>query len=135
LDHLSPDRRSANMRAVKGKNTKPEMIVRRAAHALGLRFRLHYADLPGRPDLVFPKYRTAVFVNGCFWHGHGCRRGKLPNSNSEFWISKIQANVLRDRKNYRLLRRLGWRVLVIWQCNMKRPEDATAAISRVKLPS
>src|SRR4051812_5135938 len=100
MDRISKTQRSANMRAVRGKNTAPELAIRKAAHRLGLRFRLHRKDLPGTPDLVFPKWRTVIFVNGCFWHGHvGCRRASIPSSNTEFWRAKLSKNVERDRKN------------------------------------
>lgn len=111
--------RSRNMRAVRGAHTKPELIVRRAAHALGLRFRLFRSDLPGRPDLTFPKWRTALFVNGCFWHQHpNCPRSKLPKSNKEFWKAKLERNATRDRSNYDRLVQQGWRVLVVWECEL-----------------
>jgi DNA mismatch endonuclease, patch repair protein len=124
------------MRAVRGKHTKPEMVVRKAAHRLGLRFRLHRKDLPGRPDLVFPKWRTVVFVNGCFWHGHdGCRRAKLPSSNVAFWREKLSANVERDQRNYRELSKLGWHVEVIWQCDISDDEAAAAAAALDCIPT
>jgi DNA mismatch endonuclease (patch repair protein) len=113
--------RSRNMRAVRGKDTKPELAVRSAAHGLGLRFRLFRKDLPGRPDLTFQKWRTVIFVNGCFWHQHGgCRKGALPKSNIEFWKSKLSDNILRDRRNRKELQKRGWRVFVIWECDVKR---------------
>jgi DNA mismatch endonuclease (patch repair protein) len=132
MDTLSKTQRSANMRAVHSKHTGPEMAVRRAAHRLGLRFRLHRDDLPGRPDLVFPKWRTVVFVNGCFWHGHmGCRRSKLPSSNVDFWREKLSRNRQRDRKNYRALRKMGWHVALIWQCNIGDDRAAAEAVKRI----
>ena len=119
---LSPGSvRSRNMRAVRGKHTKPELIVRRAAHALGLRYRLFRSDLPGRPDLTFPKWRTVIFVNGCFWHQHaGCSRSKLPKTNAQFWKSKLRRNVARDKMNYELLQEEGWRVLILWECALTK---------------
>lgn len=111
--------RSRNMRAVRGKNTRPELAVRRAAHALGLRFRLFRGDLPGRPDLTFPKWRTVLFVNGCFWHQHpGCSRSKLPKTNMAFWKTKLERNAERDRTNYNRLVEQGWRVLLLWECEL-----------------
>lgn len=129
MDRVSVEKRSANMRAVKAKNTTPEIFVRKASHKLGLRFRIHRADLPGCPDIVFPKHKTVIFVNGCFWHGHaGCRRASLPKSNSAFWKAKIGRNRARDRSVREKLGALGWRVVTIWQCEV--PNDA-AAMSRV----
>ena len=121
--------RSANMAKVRGKNTKPEMAVRRAAHALGLRFRLHRRDLPGTPDLVFPGRRTAIFVHGCFWHRHrGCRRATTPKSNTAFWLDKFAANRRRDAAAIRELRRRGFRVVVVWECGLQRAEARLSKI-------
>ncbi|QDL99514.1 DNA mismatch endonuclease Vsr [Rhodopseudomonas palustris] len=132
MDRISRAQRSANMRAVKSQDTGPEMLVRRAAHAMGLRFRLHKQDLPGRPDLTFARYRTAVFVHGCFWHGHaGCSRAKLPSSNFEFWSQKLKGNVERDRRNQEALERGGWHVAVVWQCQIPDLRAATEAVSRI----
>lgn len=112
------------MAGIKGRDTKPELAVRRIAHKLGLRFRLHRKDLPGRPDLVFPRRRLAVFVHGCFWHRHdGCRYAYTPKSRVAFWTKKFAENVARDRRNEEALRDLGWRVLVIWEC-ITRNEEA-----------
>jgi len=111
------------MSRIRGKDTKPEMKVRRAAHALGYRFRLHRKDLPGKPDLTFPSRRAVVFVNGCFWHRHECDRGrKTPASNVEFWQDKFRRNVERDRRNVAALESEGWRVLTIWECDLGDPE-------------
>jgi DNA mismatch endonuclease (patch repair protein) len=109
------------MSRVKGRDTAPELIVRRMLHALGYRYRLHVKKLPGRPDIVFGPKKKIVFVHGCFWHGHNCRKGKLPKSNARFWLEKIETNKARDRRHIRTLRSLGWKVLVIWQCQMKDP--------------
>lgn len=115
--------RSRNMRAVRGKHTGTELAVRRAAHRLGLRFRLFRGDLPGRPDLTFPKWRTVLFVNGCFWHQHAnCPRSKLPNTNRVFWKTKLERNAVRDHCNYDLLQKEGWRVLVVWECELARSD-------------
>ena len=112
------------MAGIKGRDTKPELVVRRIAHRLGLRFRLHRKDLPGRPDLVFPKHRLAVLVHGCFWHRHeGCRYAYTPKSRIEFWTTKFTQNVARDRRDVAALQDLGWRVLVIWEC-LTRDEEA-----------
>lgn len=112
--------RSAVMRAVRGKNTGPELKVRRAAHALGYRFRLHRKDLPGSPDLVFPRLKAAIFVHGCFWHGHDCARGaRTPKTNEDYWRAKIARNVARDARTSAELEALGWRVETIWECELK----------------
>ncbi|UFW43320.1 very short patch repair endonuclease [Bradyrhizobium sp. WSM471] len=122
------------MAQVKSKNTTPEVLVRRAAHAMGLRFRLHRKDLPGKPDLVFPKWRVAVFVNGCFWHCHvGCGRARVPRSNKAYWVRKLDRNVQRDRQTTRSLRKAGWRVIVIWECETKRAALLTSKLRRVAL--
>jgi DNA mismatch endonuclease (patch repair protein) len=104
------------MSRVKNKNTRQEVIVRSLLHRLGFRFRLHVAALPGTPDIVLPKYKAAIFVNGCFWHGHSCNRGKLPVSNRDFWNDKILKNIARDKMNSEELKRLGWRPIIVWGC-------------------
>ncbi|GLK54273.1 very short patch repair endonuclease [Methylopila capsulata] len=110
------------MRAVKSRDTKPEMQVRRAAHALGYRFRLHRKDLPGSPDLVFPSRKKVIFVHGCFWHGHNCPRGsRMPKTNAEYWQAKIARNVARDWRTLAELGALGWEALTIWECELKDP--------------
>jgi DNA mismatch endonuclease (patch repair protein) len=112
------------MSRVKSKNTSPEMRVRRAAHAMGLRFRLHRKDLPGRPDLVFPRYRIALLVHGCFWHRHpNCSKTSLPKSRAEYWQEKFDANVARDARASDQLERLGWRVETIWECECRHPQN------------
>ena len=122
-DIVDSRRRSEMMAGIKGWDTKPELIVRRIAHKLGLRFRLHRKDLPGRPDLVFPRRQLAVFVNGCFWHRHeGCRYAYTPKSRISFWTRKFAQNVARDRRNEDALRDLGWRVLVVWECSTRDEE-------------
>lgn len=108
------------MASVRGKDTGPELLVRRLAHAMGLRFRLHRSDLPGKPDLVLPKYQLVVFVHGCFWHRHeGCSRSTLPVARREFWTRKFESTVARDARQISLLESLGWTVLVIWECELK----------------
>ncbi len=122
-DIIDSQRRSENMARIKGRDTGPELVVRRIAHRMGLRFRLHRKDLPGRPDLVFPRHRLAVFVHGCFWHRHsGCRYAYTPKSRVAFWMKKFAGNVTRDQRNEEALRNLGWQVLVIWECET-RDED------------
>ncbi|MBZ0258081.1 very short patch repair endonuclease [bacterium] len=119
MDNLTPTQRRKTMQRVRSKDTKPELTVRRLAHALGYRFRLHRADLPGKPDLVFPRLRKVIFVHGCFWHGHNCKRGRnRPRSNQDYWIAKLDRNKQRDQKHRRALKRLGWRVLVVWECQL-----------------
>lgn len=129
MDHVPKAKRSLMMRGIKGKDTAPEMIVRSAAHRMGLRFRLHKAGLPGRPDLVFSRWRTVVFVNGCFWHRHpSCKRTTVPKTNRGFWSAKFSANVARDKRNYALLEEQGWQVAVIWQCQCRTVETASEAL-------
>lgn len=128
----TPEARSAVMRAVKGRDTRPEMAVRRAAHALGYRFRLHRRELPGSPDLVFPSRKTAVFVHGCFWHGHDCPRGaRAPKTNADYWRAKIARNVARDARVIAELEALGWRPAVIWECMINDPIAVTAFLHDV----
>jgi len=118
----TPEQRSRTMRAVKGADTAPEMAVRRMAHQMGYRFRLHRKDLPGKPDLVFPRLRKVVFVHGCFWHGHACARGaRAPKANAEYWRVKIARNRFRDAANITALEAKGWRAAVIWECELKEP--------------
>lgn len=116
VDNRSVESRSALMSRIGGKDTAPELVVRQLLHALGYRFRLHRRDLPGTPDIVFPSRRKVVFVNGCFWHGHGCRIGRPPKSRPEFWLPKLERNRQKDERNKRRLRESGWRVLTVWQC-------------------
>lgn len=112
------------MSGIRGKNTKPELVVRKALYSQGFRYRLHVKDLPGKPDIVLPKYRTVIFVHGCFWHGHNCHLFRLPSSNRDFWRAKIKQNQENDRKAVRALRKDGWRVIAVWECALrgrKRP--------------
>lgn len=132
MDVMSRDARSRNMAAIKGRDTKPEMVLRRALHARGLRFRLHRKDLPGRPDLVFPARRAVVFVHGCFWHRHGgCRYATTPATRVEFWLEKFAANVARDQRACRQLLALGWRVGVVWECQT-RPGSVLATVDALE---
>ncbi|MDT3684764.1 MAG: very short patch repair endonuclease [Pseudorhodoplanes sp.] len=130
-DRLTPIQRSQNMARIRGRNTKPELAVRSALFKAGFRFRLHKKGLPGRPDLVLPKYRLAVFVHGCFWHGHSCRRGSLPASNVAFWTKKIRGNVERDQRNIAALRQTGWNVAVLWACKLEA--DTTKLIRKLRV--
>ena len=123
MDHLTREQRSRNMSRVHGKDTKPEMVVRSFLHRKGFRFRLHAKDLPGHPDIVLPKYRTVIEVRGCFWHRHpGCRKATIPTSNCTFWQDKLQQNVARDVKNDSALEILGWHVIVVWECQLRKKE-------------
>lgn len=122
-DKFTSQERSRIMSRVKGKNTKPEKVVRSLLHLMGYRFRLHRKDLPGKPDIVLPKHRKVVFVHGCFWHGHeNCRRAARPQANADFWNKKIDSNIARDANTQVELEKLGWQFLVIWQCEMKDVE-------------
>ena len=131
MDTLTVAERSARMAKIRSKDTKPEVLVRRIAHSLGYRFRLHRKDLPGRPDLVFPSRKSAVFVHGCFWHAHkNCKVANLPKSRTAFWADKFERNRRRDELNERLLKQLGWRVLVIWECETKGQDKLASRLSR-----
>lgn len=131
MDTRSPTQRRQIMQAVRTKNTGPEMIVRSALHAAGLRYRLHRADLPGKPDLVLASRRVAVFVHGCFWHGHGCDKGRLPKSRLGYWLPKIEQNKQRDAENVRKLRALGWKPITVWQCDLRNPKYLSKLVSRI----
>lgn len=120
-DVLTTAQRQLNMSRIRGKDTKPEMLVRRGLHARGLRYRLHDRKLLGRPDLVFPKHHAAVFINGCFWHAHGCALSKVPATRQDFWQQKLESNATRDQKAIQALQTEGWRVLVIWECALRGP--------------
>lgn len=132
VDVLTPEQRRLNMSRIRGRDTKPEMIVRRGLHALGLRHRLHVKQLPGTPDLVYKKHNTVVFVHGCFWHAHGCRYSKYP-SGSEAWRNKLNGNIARDEKALFALLSVGWRVLVIWECSLRgKNADIPIVLERAK---
>jgi len=126
-DSITTERRSDNMRKIRSKDTKPEMRIRKLLFGLGYRFRLHRKDLPGKPDIVFTGRKRVIFVHGCFWHQHqDCREGRLPGSRQEYWIPKLKNNISRDQKHTVELQKLGWKVLVIWECqitNIDRTED------------
>lgn len=122
-DIVTAEHRSKIMSMIKGKNTKPEMLVRSVCHEMGLRYRLHRKDLPGKPDLVFPKHRLCIFVHGCFWHRHpGCKYAYTPKSRLDFWLPKLARNVERDLAAQKALRALGWRVVIVWECHTKDRE-------------
>ena len=128
-DVYSPEKRSAVMRRVKGRNTTPEMAVRRMLWRLGVRYRLHRKDLPGHPDIVMPGRKLAVFVHGCFWHGHDCARGaRVPKQNRAYWEAKVGRNRARDAASLARLESLGWRVLTVWECELKDPAGLEARL-------
>lgn len=117
------------MSAVKSKNTKPEILVRKALHSMGYRFRLHVKDLPGKPDIVLPKYKTVIFVNGCFWHRHeGCKYASTPTTNVDFWEAKFKENTTRDKQKTVLLESDGWKVVVLWTCEIKKEDELKARL-------
>lgn len=121
MDTRTPQQRRFIMQSVKNKNTGPELVVRKELSRLGYRYRLHKKDLPGKPDIALINRKTAIFVQGCFWHGHKCRKGRLPKSRLEYWQPKIERNVQRDKDKALELKRMGWKVLKIWECELKAP--------------
>ena len=132
-DNLSRDVRHKNMSHIRSKNSKPEEIVRKYLFSQGFRYSKNDKRLPGTPDIVLPKYKTAIFVNGCFWHKHDCDRFVWPSSNEEYWRSKILGNVARDQRNYELLREMGWKVLIVWECYLRMPrrDDSLYELKRL----
>ncbi len=123
MDVHDKDTRAYNMRQIKGKDTKPELLVRRFLFANGFRYRLHVKELPGKPDIVLPKYKTVIFVHGCFWHGHkGCKYFSIPKTRTEWWLTKIKGNTRRDKQAEIELNVMGWRVIVIWECELKKSQ-------------
>lgn len=128
---MTPERRSENMRRIRSTGTAPEMVVRRLAHGMGFRFRLHIAKLPGKPDLVFARLKKIIEVRGCFWHQHrGCIDSHIPKSRSDYWGPKLERNCQRDRQNMRALRSLGYRVLVVWECETRKEARLKARLNR-----
>ncbi|ALD97296.1 very short patch repair endonuclease [Pseudomonas syringae] len=111
--------RSRMMAGIQGKNTSPELLIRKALHARGFRFRIHSKHLPGKPDLILPKHKAAIFIHGCFWHGHGCRFFKIPKTRTEFWLEKIHRNQARDLAQIADLQKAGWKVLIVWECAVR----------------
>jgi len=133
MDTISRERRSENMRRIRGKNTKPELAVRKAVFSMGYRYRLHSDQLPGKPDLVFPKLRRVIFVHGCFWHNHSrasCKIARFPKSNCDYWAEKLRKNVERDIVRRAQLRKLGWKAMVIWECQARSIERQLPRIRR-----
>ncbi len=138
-DVHTPEARSYNMSRIQGRDTKPEMRVRKLLHSMGFRYRLHVKNLPGKPDLVFPRAKTVLFVHGCFWHMHRCKYGKpAPATNKTFWAEKRRGNADRDKRNRRLLRAAGWKVFEIWECHTRQPRSycgrLEALIAALSLP-
>ena len=134
VDKIEKKARSANMSKIRSKDTKPELKVRRILHKLGYRFRLHRKDIPGRPDIVLPKHKTVVFVNGCFWHRHdSCREASRPKSNSEYWETKLNRNVERDIRNHSTLRKDNWKVIVFWECELERDTESNTLFVKKRL--
>ena len=122
-DNHTPEQRRKNMSRIRGKNTKPEEIVRKYLFSRGLRYRKNVRRLPGCPDIVLTKYKAVIFVNGCFWHHHDCDRFKWPSSNQAYWVPKIKGNVERDKRNRQLLSAMGWKVIIIWECQLKKEKE------------
>lgn len=129
-DMFTPERRSEIMAKIHSADTVPEVELRRLLHALGYRFRLHRSDLPGKPDVVLPRYHAAIMMHGCFWHGHTCKDGRRPGSNTEYWNKKLDRNLQRDKKNLTALRHLGWRCLTVWECQLENKERLRQRIIR-----
>lgn len=124
-DIWDKEKRSKVMSKIRGKNTKPELILRKAIFRLGYRYRIHKKDLPGKPDIVLIKYKTVIFVHGCFWHYHNkCNEGRIPNSNSEYWKTKLEKNIFKDKNNIKILKRNGWKVFVFWECEIEKNLDS-----------
>lgn len=131
-DVMTPEQRSRCMAAVKGKDTKPEMIVRKYLFSRGMRFRVQVRKLPGTPDIVLPKYKTVIFVNGCFWHGHeDCKYFRLPKSNVEFWKEKIKRNIERDRESMQALLDLGWKIIRVWECELRNKANREDTLNKI----
>lgn len=132
VDFLSPAERSERMSKIRGKNTRPELTLRKALHGAGFRYRLNDRKLPGRPDVVLPRYKTVIFVHGCFWHRHnGCSIATTPKSNTTYWLDKFERNTHRDRANTRQLEERGWKVIVVWECELGSKSRIEQCIDRV----
>ena len=130
-DIFSKQKRSEIMSKISSKDTRPEILVRKYLFANGFRYRKNVKKLPGKPDIVLPKYKTVIFVHGCFWHGHNCKAGKLPETRKEFWEEKIKGNVERDKKNNSELEKLGWNIITIWQCELKNNKNRTKTLEKL----
>lgn len=130
MDKISPERRSENMRRIRSKNTKPEMTVRSLIHRAGYRYRLHRKGLPGKPDIVFGPRHKVIFVHGCFWHQHSCRDGRIPDSNRPYWQPKLERTVERDKEHRLKLKKMGWKSLIIWECQLKSESTVMRRIKK-----
>ena len=132
MDSLTPEKRCWNMSRIPSKNTKPEEVVRKYLFSKGFRYRKNDKRLPGKPDIVLPKYKTVIFVNGCFWHNHkDCQGSRLPKSNTEFWKTKLESNTLRDKRHYKELSDAGWRIIIVWECSLKNKQCIYGELERV----
>ena len=132
-DVHSKEIRSKNMAAIKGRNTKPEMLVRKFLHANGFRYKLNDKSLPGKPDIVLPKYHTVIFINGCFWHGHkNCKYFVVPKTRTEWWMNKINNNIANDKKAAKALKKEGWKIIVVWECDLKKGKTLLKLVTRLK---
>ena len=131
-DIYSKNKRSGIMSKISGKETKYEILVRKFLFEKGFRYRKNDKRLPGRPDIVLSKYKTIIFIHGCFWHGHHCKAGKLPETNKEFWGNKINSNIERDKKNQHKLEKLGWKIIIIWQCKLKNKKMMTKKLKEIE---
>ena len=130
-DVFTPAERSQVMRQIRSAHTKPEILLRKALFSLGYRYRCHVATLPGKPDIVLTRFKAAIQVRGCFWHGHNCKDGHLPHSRREYWVPKLENNTKRDRRNDRLLRQLGWRVITVWECQLSSKAKLERQVRRI----
>lgn len=130
-DVFTKKKRSEIMRGIQSKDTQPELVIRKALHALGYRYVLHDKRLPGKPDIVLSKHKTVIQVRGCFWHQHGCKKSTVPKSNIEYWKNKLQKNRNRDKKNDKALSKLGWKVIIVWECETKGSEKLEKTVNRV----
>ena len=134
VDRISKEHRSWNMSRITGKNTTPELVIRKLLHRAGYRFRLHAAELPGKPDIVLPKYQTVIFVNGCYWHRHkGCSEATIPKTRTDFWLEKFRRTVERDKQKQAELEKLGWNVLTVWECELKTDPELTLNLVKQQL--
>lgn len=131
MDMFTPEHRSQIMARIRSQDTQPELAVRRYLHARGFRFRIHQATLPGKPDLVLRKYRAAIYVNGCFWHGHNCKDGRRPKSNSDYWEKKLDRNLRRDKATAKRIKALGWRRIVVWGCQAKKGDALDGLVGKI----